>query len=58
MTEIPGFKCSVTTAVDGKTPADDIHQPAFLHPPGTVLHLDVHRGSETHAVDVTLKDIL
>ena len=48
----------VILAIDGKTPADDIHQPAFLQPPGTILHLSVRRGSETHEVSLTLKDVL
>jgi hypothetical protein len=46
------------TAVDGKTPTDDIDQPAFRQPPGTVLHLNIQRGSESHVADVTLKDVL
>jgi hypothetical protein len=46
------------TAVGGKTPTDDIDQPAFRQPPGTVLHLNIKRGSESHVADVTLKDVL
>jgi hypothetical protein len=48
----------VITAINGKIPADDIHQPAFLQPPGTILHISVRRGSETHEVSLTLKDVL
>jgi hypothetical protein len=48
----------IITAVDGKVPADDVKQPAFLEAPGTVLHLSIHRGSESHAISLTLRDVL
>lgn len=48
----------IIAAVDGKVPADDIQQPAFLQSSGTVLHLTVRHGSETRTVSLTLKDIL
>lgn len=48
----------IIATVDGKVPADDVKQPAFLGAPGTVLHLSVRRGSEARAMDVTLRDIL
>ncbi len=48
----------IISAIDGKTPTENIHQSAFLQPSGTILHLEVHRGSETQLVNVTLKDIL
>jgi gag-polyprotein putative aspartyl protease/PDZ domain len=48
----------VITAVDGKAPGDEVNSPPFLQPPGTELHLTVQRGSETHEVSLTLKEIL
>src|ERR1700733_5979792 len=48
----------VITAIDGKTPGDEVNSPPFLQPPGTELHLTVQRGSETREVRLTLKEIL
>lgn len=48
----------VITAVDGKTPGDEVNPPAFLQPSGTQILLTVQRGTETRQVTVTLKDIL
>jgi Aspartyl protease/PDZ domain len=46
------------TAIDGKTPDDEVNQPAFLQPPSTHLKLTVQHGSETRKVNVTLRDVL
>jgi hypothetical protein len=46
------------TAIDGKTPDDDLNQPAFLQPPGTHLKLTVRHGAEIREVTVTLRDVL
>jgi predicted metalloprotease with PDZ domain len=48
----------VISAIDGKTPSDEMNQPAFLQPPGTQLQLTVQRGTETRQVTVTIKDVL
>lgn len=48
----------VVTAIDGKTPTNDVNQPAFVEAPGTVLRLTVQHGSESRAVSITLRDIL
>ena len=48
----------IIATVDGKVPADNVHQPAFLEAPDTVLHLRIRRGNETHAMNVTLRDVL
>ena len=48
----------VITAIDGKTPDDEMNQPAFLQPPGTHLKLTVQHGTETRQVTVTLRDVL
>jgi S1-C subfamily serine protease len=48
----------VISAIDGKTPSDEMNQPAFLQPPGTKLQLTVQRGTETSQVTVTLRDVL
>jgi hypothetical protein len=45
-------------AIDGQTPTDELVIPAFLQPPGTVVHLKIQRGAETLNVAVTLKEIL
>lgn len=66
MTVLPGSpgaeaglqKDDIITAVDGKIPADDVHQPAFLEAPGTVLHITVRRGNETREMNVTLRNVL
>jgi hypothetical protein len=47
----------VITQIDSSVPTDDSIQTAFVQPAGTVLHLTVRRGKETHTVSVTLKDI-
>ncbi len=46
------------TAIDGKTPSDEMNQPAFLEPSGTQLRLTVRHGTETRELKVTLKDVL
>jgi hypothetical protein len=48
----------VITAIDGKTPDDDVNQPTFLQPSGTQLQLTVQHGAETRKVTVTLRDVL
>jgi len=48
----------VITAIDGKTPDDEMHQPLFLQPSGTRLQLTVQHGTETRHLTVTLKDVL
>jgi hypothetical protein len=48
----------VITAIDGKTPDDEMHQPLFLQPSGTRLQLTVQHGTETRQLTVTLKDVL
>jgi gag-polyprotein putative aspartyl protease/PDZ domain len=48
----------VIIAIDGKTPEDDINQPAFLQPPGTQIQLTVQHGTKTRAVTMTLRDVL
>jgi len=66
MTVLPGSPSAeaglktgdIIATINGLKPSDDTLQPAFLQPPGTVLHLEVHRGSETHVVSLTLRDIL
>ena len=66
MTVLPGSpgaeaglqKRDVITVIDGKPPANDVNQPAFLQAPGTVLHLEIRRGTQILPVTVTLRDIL
>jgi len=66
MTVLPGGPGSqaglqtgdVITAIDGKTPSDEVNSPQFLRPPGTELHLRVQHGSDTREVSLTLKEIL
>jgi hypothetical protein len=48
----------VITAIDGKTPSDEMNQPAFLQPSGKQLQLTLQHGTETRQVTVTLRDIL
>jgi hypothetical protein len=48
----------VITAIEGKTPDDDVNPPAFLQPPGTRLRFTVQHGTETRQVIVTLRDVL
>lgn len=48
----------VITAIDGKTPDDDMNQPAFLKPSGTQLRLIVRHGTETREMTVTLRNVL
>ncbi|MFY9936631.1 MAG: PDZ domain-containing protein, partial [Silvibacterium sp.] len=59
----PGAQAGVETgdlitAIDGKTPDDEMNQPAFLQPSGTQLQLTVQRGTGTRQVTVTLRDVL
>jgi hypothetical protein len=48
----------VITAIDGKSPGDELNQPAFLEPPGTHLKLTVQRGTVTREATVVLRDVL
>jgi len=48
----------VITAINGKTPDDDMNQPAFLQPSGTQLHLTIQHGTDSRKVTVTLRDVL
>ena len=48
----------VITAIDGRSPSDEVNQPAFLEPPGTQLHLTVQHGSEVRRVTLMLTNIL
>jgi hypothetical protein len=48
----------VITKIDGHAPSDDLDDPAFLQPVGTVVRLVVKRGDIEHQFDVTLKDML
>ncbi len=48
----------MVTAIDGKTPDDEMNQPAFLRRPGTKLHLTIQHGAATREVTVTLSDVL
>jgi predicted aspartyl protease len=59
----PGAQAGVETgdlitAIDGKTPDDDVNQPAFLQPSGTQLQLTLQHGTGTRQVTVTLRDVL
>jgi S1-C subfamily serine protease len=61
--ESPGAQAGVETgdvitAIDGKTPDDEMNQPAFLQPSGTQLQLTIQHGTETRKVIVTLRDVL
>ncbi len=66
MTVLPGSPAEVAglsvgdliTKVDGRAPSDDLDDPVFLQPVGTVVHVTVKRGSDERQVDVTLKDLL
>ena len=46
------------TKIDGRAPSDDLDDPAFLQPVGTVVRLVVKRGEGERRIDVTLKDVL
>jgi hypothetical protein len=46
------------TRIDGRAPADDINDPAFLQPVGTRVALTVKRGDAVRDVQVTLKELL
>jgi hypothetical protein len=48
----------VITAIEGKSPGDEMNQPAFLQPSGTQVELTIQRGNETRKVTVTLRDVL
>jgi hypothetical protein len=48
----------VITAIDGKTPDDQVNQPAFLEPSGTQLRLTLQHGTKIRQVTVTLRDVL
>jgi Aspartyl protease/PDZ domain len=59
----PGAQAGVETgdlitAIDGKTPGDEMNQPAFLQPSGTQLQLTLQHGTGTRQVTVTLRDVL
>jgi hypothetical protein len=66
MTVLPGSPAEaaglavgdVITKIDGHAPSDDLDDPAFLQPVGTVVKLVVKRGDEERQVDVTLRDML
>jgi hypothetical protein len=44
--------------INGARPSDDPNEPLFRQPVGTVLHLQVQRGTETQAYDITLRNLL
>jgi len=46
------------TAVNGAKPADNLHDPAFLQPVGTTVHLTVLRDGGELTCDLTLRDVL
>ncbi|WP_213807365.1 PDZ domain-containing protein [Granulicella sp. dw_53] len=46
------------TAINGAKPADNLNDPAFIQPTGTLLHLTVRRDGVEHNYDVTLSDVL
>ena len=46
------------TKIDGHAPSDDLDDPAFLRPAGTVVHVTVKHGDQERQVEVTLKEIL
>jgi aspartyl protease/PDZ domain-containing protein len=48
----------VITKIDGHEPSDDLDDPAFLQPVGTVVRLVVKRGNVDHEIEVTLRDML
>jgi len=48
----------VITQIDGCPPSDDTLQSAFTQPVGTVLHLTVLHGGDTHTISLVLKEIL
>jgi len=66
MTVLPGSPAEaaglavgdVITKIDGHAPSDDLDDPVFLQPVGTVVKLVVKRGDEERQVDVTLRDML
>jgi hypothetical protein len=43
---------------NGETPSDDLNDPIFNKPVGTVLHLTVNPNGKVQAYGVTLKDVL
>lgn len=45
-------------AIDGKVPKDEVNQPAFLAPVGSVVRLSVQRGGQSLAMAVTLANVL
>jgi predicted aspartyl protease len=52
---VPG---DLIVKIDGAAPPDDLIIPAFLQPPGTVVHLTVQHGNQAREVEVTLREIL
>ena len=66
MTVLPGSPAEAAglavgdliTKIDGHAPSDDLDDPAFLQPVGTVVRLVVKRGEDERRIDVTLKDVL
>jgi C-terminal processing protease CtpA/Prc len=59
----PGAQAGVETgdlitAIDGKTPSDEMNQPAFLQPSGTQIQLTLQHGTGIRQVTVTLRDVL
>jgi predicted aspartyl protease len=66
MTVLPGSPAEsagiavgdLITRIDGRPPADDINDPAFLQPVGTRVGLTVKRGDAVRDVQVTLQELL
>lgn len=66
MTILPGSPAEVAglavgdliTKIDGHAPSDDLDDPAFLQPVGTVVQIVVKRGDVEHQIEVTLRDVL
>ncbi len=57
--EIAGLAAGdLITKIDGHAPSDDLDDPAFLQPVGTVVRMTIKRGDKDVQVDVTLKEIL
>ncbi len=44
--------------LNGAKPSDDPNEPLFRQPVGTVLHLQVQRGTDSQTYNVTLRDLL
>jgi hypothetical protein len=66
MTVLPGSAAEsagiaigdLITRVDGRAPADDVIDPAYVQPEGTRVNLTVKHGDAVRDVQLTLKDLL